>query len=97
MPKVFADESKQKSFVSDMERNASEVVLERDLSSIQSDRRMLLDLTAGSDKPALRFQLVERHHEPLLWIGDAVAWAHQRGGDYWARLSTSGVRVIKLD
>lgn len=63
------------------------IVLERDDSIIRTDRRTLYQSLGQRD---LREQVNYGHEqasaEPLLWIPDAVAWSHARGGEWGRRV-----------
>ena len=58
----------------------SELVFELDEMSLEYDNKVLRE-----QGTSIRWDHRERHHEPLLWIADAVAWCVNRGGD-WERL-----------
>lgn len=76
---------------------ASRLVLERDDSIVQADRR---HLRAALDARGLREQISYDHEraqaEPLLWPADAVAWSYGRGGDWRRRASGLIVQVRDL-
>ncbi|GGO94393.1 hypothetical protein GCM10011584_35320 [Nocardioides phosphati] len=60
---------------------ATKLVLERDESLQEADRRFI------SDRFRLELDSPEYLHlapkdEPMLWVSDAVAWCQQRGGDW---------------
>lgn len=61
---------------------AHKLVLESDASLQQADRRIiahrLKTLGAGEELQYLHCRPFEK---PLLWVSDAVAWCHQKGGD----------------
>ena len=63
------------------------IVFERDESIEHADRRILYDavrrLGAGD---AISYAHETAHQEPLLWIADAIAWSHARGGDWRRRV-----------
>jgi hypothetical protein len=66
-----------------MDDGVSHLVLERDESLEASDRRQVAEIARqrGSD---LRYSHSAPQEHPLLWVSDAVAWCHSRGGD-WVR------------
>lgn len=73
---------------------ARKLVLESDESLEQADRRTIaqrLRLTGGGE--GLQYMHCKAHEEPLLWVSDAVAWCHQRGGD-WVRKAAPLVQEI---
>lgn len=39
---------------------------------------------------------LKRHEEPLLWVSDAVAWCHQKGGPWIARAAPLVAEVRTL-
>ena len=46
------------------------------------DQRQLIDLRRTGRFPAnATYEHLRPHEEPLLWVADAVAWAHGAGGD----------------
>jgi hypothetical protein len=73
---------------------ARKLVLESDQSLEQADRRViaqhLKSLGAGD---GLQYMHCRPHEEPLLWVSDAVAWCHQKGGD-WVRKAAPLVQGI---
>ncbi|VXC53471.1 hypothetical protein ARTHRO9V_280375 [Arthrobacter sp. 9V] len=73
---------------------ASKLVLESDESLQQSDRRLIaqhLKALGGAD--GFQYMHCKAHEEPLLWVSDAVAWCHQKGGD-WIRKASPLVQKI---
>lgn len=76
---------------------ASRLILERDDSIVQADRR---HLRAALEARGLREQITYDHEkaqaEPLLWPADAVAWSYGRGGDWRRRASGLIVQVRDL-
>ncbi|MCU6479663.1 DUF3800 domain-containing protein [Arthrobacter sp. A2-55] len=77
-----------------VQSGAGKLVLESDESLEQSDRRTiarhLQRLGAGG---GLLYMHRKSHEEPLLWVSDAVAWCHQRGGD-WIRKAAPLVQEV---
>lgn len=64
---------------------AAKLVLESDASLEQADRRIIArHLRENDTDGSLRYMHCRPHEEPLLWVSDAVAWCHQKGGD-WIR------------
>lgn len=73
---------------------AKKLVLESDQSLEQADRRVIaqrLKLLGVGD--GLQYMHCRPHEEPLLWVSDAVAWCHQKGGD-WIRKASPLVQDI---
>jgi len=73
---------------------ARKLVLESDESLQQSDRRLIaqhLKALGGGD--GFQYMHCKAHEEPLLWVSDAVAWCHQKGGD-WIRKASPLVQEI---
>lgn len=61
-------------------------VFELDETSLHEDVKVLNELTYSKQLIGeVSWDHIERHHEPLLWVADAVAWCINRGGD-WARM-----------
>ncbi|SDP76842.1 hypothetical protein SAMN04487914_13628 [Arthrobacter sp. ok909] len=73
---------------------ATRLVLESDESLEQADRRIIAKRlkSLGADD-GLRYMHCKPHEEPLLWVGDAVAWCYQKGGD-WVRKASPLVQEI---
>jgi hypothetical protein len=81
-----------------LELNAESLVLETDESIEASDRRLLFELSSAADKGRqLAFQHSAPHHQPLLWVSDAIAWCYAKGG-MWAERASPLVedRVVVL-
>ncbi|NVN00774.1 DUF3800 domain-containing protein [Arthrobacter sp. SDTb3-6] len=73
---------------------ARKLVLESDESLEQSDRRTIAQHLRQFDEGGeLRYMHCKSNEEPLLWVSDAVAWCHQRGGD-WIRKAAPLVQEI---
>lgn len=72
--------------------NAARLVLERDDSTFQADRRLLFEQVRRSGlSGALRYDHLRAHEECLLAIPDAVAWCWAKGG----RWKTSVQRLVR--
>lgn len=73
---------------------ARKLVLESDESLEQADLRTIARylrlIDGGRD---LQYGHCKPHTEPLLWVSDAVAWCHQRGGD-WIRKAAPLVQEV---
>lgn len=77
--------------------SATQIVLERDDSIVQSDKRILF---RELDARGLRDQVDYRHaaaiEEPLLSIPDAIAWCHARGGEWTRRVRPLIREIIRV-
>lgn len=63
------------------------IVLERDESVEQADRRILYrEVERHGIGGAVTYGLETAHQEPLLWIADAIAWSHTKGGEWRRRI-----------
>lgn len=63
------------------------IVLERDASIEQSDRRILYrEVSSRGLRSTLQYEHEAAYDEPLLWIADAIAWSHAKGGDWRRRV-----------
>lgn len=63
------------------------IVLERDASIEQADRRILYrEVNSRGMRSTLEYGHEAAHDEPLLWIADAIAWSHAKGGDWRRRI-----------
>ncbi|WP_082092080.1 hypothetical protein [Demequina pelophila] len=81
-----------------LDAGASELVLERDASLEAADRRTVGGVLRARRAPSgFAYRHASPYDEPLLWVSDAVAWCHQKGGD-WSRRAGALVegRVIRL-
>lgn len=73
---------------------AARLVLESDASLEKADRRVIASYLASVNATGnLEYGHRRPHEEPLLWVSDAVAWCHQKGGD-WIRLASPLVQEI---
>lgn len=63
--------------------SAHRVVIERDESTYDFDRRTLKDAVgAYGCRDTLRWDLLAPKQDPMLWLPDAVAWCWARGGTW---------------
>lgn len=76
---------------------AADVVLERDASVEDVDRRTIrskLDqLGALKD---LKYSHRDRGEQPMLWIADAAAWCHQAGSPWTGKIASIVERVVTV-
>lgn len=75
----------------------SKIVLERDESIVQSDRRILYqESRLISPTEWLTYELEVPRKEPLLWLADVIAWSYAKGGDWQRRVNPliSGVTKV---
>lgn len=71
--------------VRDNSATAERIVVEREESTFEHDRRCLRDAARRFGcHETLRWDLSVPKADPLLWVPDAVAWSWVRGGD-WRR------------
>lgn len=69
--------------VKDIAPHCRRLTLESDESQDARDRQQLVELTRTFDlRDRLTYEHRAPHQEPLLWVPDAVGWAHARGG-HW--------------
>ncbi|GAA1536132.1 hypothetical protein [Kribbella lupini] len=73
--------------VRDVAGTAARLVIERDESTYQRDRRTLHAACYRFNCPELRWDLLAPKLDPLLWVPDAVAWAWTRGGNWRRRVT----------
>lgn len=77
-----------------MTAGAMKLVLESDESLEQADRRFIAQhLKSHGGEASLQYMHCKPYEEPLLWVSDAVAWCHQKGGD-WIRKAAPLVQDI---
>lgn len=78
-----------------LDADVAELVIERDESTEQVDRRLIAELIRRRGAH-LRYRHASPHEHPLLWVSDAVAWCTSHGGD-WSRRARSlvGERVCE--
>ena len=75
----------------------TKIVIERDQSIEKSDRQTLyLEVRRHGLGDALSYTFEDPHHEPLLWIADAVAWSYAKGGEWRQRAAPliTGVTIV---
>lgn len=81
------------------EQSHTKIVLERDESIEQSDRKVLFrEVQRYGLTGQLSYAFETAHHEPLLWVADAIAWSYTKGGD-WKRHSQpliTGITTLPL-
>ena len=65
---------------------SSHFVIEQDDSLREEDARQL-SVLVRSGTSHHSFELVAARHDPGLWCADAMAWPHQRGGEWTARVA----------
>lgn len=70
------------------------LVIERDGSLVAADRATLARVARGRSPRAYEHR--EARSEPLLSIPDAVAWSHQRGGEWAGRCAQLICCVTRL-
>ena len=69
-----------------LKHKVSRLVIELDLSALESDLKTLAKVSYLSLKETpMPWDHMERHQEPLLWVADAVAWCLNPGGE-WERM-----------
>jgi hypothetical protein len=71
------------------------LVIERDESLVQSDKRVIAGILMSEDS-TLDYRHVGPYEHPLLWVSDAVAWCFYSGGDWLRRSSPIVDEVIYL-
>lgn len=67
----------------------SELVIERDESLVERERKLLARLIGSS----MAYRHEDAANEPALWISDAVGWAYRRGGRWRARAISLGITI----
>lgn len=74
-----------------------QLVIERDASVEQADRRLIAEILRREDVVGFQYRHAAPHEHPLLWVSDAVAWCYSSGGD-WVRRAEAIVetRVTRL-
>lgn len=77
-------------------RGSARLVLERDDSMARGDRQQLSRAFEGRQARPTYAHLRARE-EPLLWISDAVAWCHQRGGKWPTLCAPIVAETIRLE
>lgn len=76
-------------------RGSVRLVLERDDSMARGDRRQLAQAFRGAAAPPIYTHLRARD-ELVLWVSDAVAWCHQRGGEWPGLCSPLVADVVRI-
>ena len=67
------------------EQKCFKIVFERDESIERADRKFLYgEVRKRGLANVVKYDFKAPHDEPLLWIPDAIAWSHVKGGD-WKR------------
>ena len=67
------------------EQKCFKIVFERDESIERADRKFLYgEVRKRGLANVVKYDFKASHDEPLLWIPDAIAWSHVKGGD-WKR------------
>lgn len=66
--------------------DAEHLVLEQDNSLAAADRRIIQAQVRLNGNTQLQYRHMRRTEEPLLWVGDAVAWCFQKGGSWRAEV-----------
>jgi hypothetical protein len=64
----------------------SRLVLERDDSLVEADRKVLYQLTR-ENAPGLTYTHLRAKEDELLWAPDAIAWCWSRGGRWRERVA----------
>lgn len=84
--------------VADLAKNeAHRVVIERDDSVIEFDKRLLYQqVRAAGVVDTLRYDHMRAHEECLLAIPDAVAWCWAKGGRWRSRVEPVVVEVRQV-
>lgn len=76
---------------------AQRLVLDQDDSLATADRRLIAEHMRTSGYQGLQYRHQKSREEPLLWVSDAVAWCHQKGG-LWIKEAAplvADVRILK--
>jgi hypothetical protein len=80
-----------------MRRSAEMLVIERDDSTLDHDRRTLFEtLGSARNENAVRYEHKRPHEESLLWIPDAIAWCWSKGGVWRERVRHAVTQVVEL-
>ena len=84
------------SLVEDVADREVRLVLERDDSLLEWDRRTLYALARRSGAVDLRYEHLRAAIEPVLAVPDAIAWCWAKGGDWRRRIdpAVSEVREV---
>lgn len=65
---------------------AARLILERDDSVVQNDRRVIFARLQKAEHTEIRYDHMKAHEECLLSLPDALAWCVAKGG-HWRRLA----------
>lgn len=80
-----------------VDSQARSLVIERDESVQQSDRRTIRDeLDRRQAIGRLNYAHEDRRSRPLLWIADAAAWCQQAGGHWPSKIAPIVQDIIEL-
>jgi len=78
-------------------RNAEMLVIERDDSTLEHDRRTLFEsLGSARHVDAVRYEHRRPHEESLLWLPDAIAWCWSKGGSWRERVQDAVTEVVNV-
>lgn len=78
------------------EVNAQRIILETDDSIVATDKRTLYrSLDTRGMRETVSYGHERAAAEPLLWIPDAVAWSHAKGGEWKTRAAPLIERVVE--
>ena len=78
--------------VEDAADHAERLVVERDETTLDFDRRVLYSAARKHGcTETLQYELLAPHLDPMLWIPDAVAWAWTKGGEWRRRVSARSI------
>jgi len=80
-----------------VDAGATRIVIERDESVASADRRIIRDHLLAHESSELVYEHLSAHEEPLLWVADALAWAHQAGGDWSRRFGPITADVVRVE
>lgn len=82
--------------VQDVAATCVGLTLESDVTQNSRDRQDLIEITRRVGCRDLRYAHRAPYEEPLLWIPDAIGWAHARGGVWRERASPVIHRAISI-
>jgi len=84
--------------VADATQNGvTKIVLERDASVEQFDRRVLYrEIESNRVQGTIQYSHDTAKNEPLLWIPDAIAWSFARGGEWKTRIKPLIINVTDV-
>jgi hypothetical protein len=75
---------------------AQMLVIERDESVLDADRRLLYRCFRELECPwSVQYRFPRAHEEPLLTIPDAFAWCFNRGG-HWRKRALAAARCVRV-